>query len=243
MALLVRVPAGAIRYEVPAGGTAYRADFTILARIKDEKGEVVRKASQPYRLTGPASEVGAARAGDVLFFRSPDLPPGRYSVEYVVYDAVADRAGVGTMRVEVPPAAPNMLRVSDLFIVHRAEKADAQVAPENPLRLGDVLLYPNLGEPFVAGQNQSIPVFVSVLPSPSHGPLAARLAIARDRQTLAEVPLALEPPDETGRIAQVSRISIATLPPGAYAVVVSVSDGASTQFRSVKFEVVAAPGH
>jgi hypothetical protein len=143
--------------------------------------------------------------------------------------------------MEVPPAAPNMLRVSDLFIVHRAEKADAQAAPDHPLRLGDVLLYPNLGEPFVAGRDQAIPVFLSVLPPPNHGPLTARLAIARDRQTLAEVPLALEAPDQTGRIAQVSRISIATLPPGAYAVVVSVSDGASTQFRSVKFEVIAAP--
>jgi hypothetical protein len=232
------VPGGSVRYEVPPGGTAYRADFTVLARIRDQQGEVVRKASQPYRLIGEAADVEAARAGDVVFFRSPDLPPGRYTLEYVVYDALADRAGVGTLPLDVPPAAPAALRVSDLVVVRRVEAADAQTPATNPLRLGDLLLYPNLGEPLVAGRDESLAIFVGVLPSAAHPQVTAKLSIARARQTLAEAPLALDPPDASGRIAQVSRISIGTLPPGDYAVVVSINDGASTQFRSAKFQVV-----
>lgn len=243
IALVVRVPAGTLTYEVAPGGSSYRADFTILARIRDAKGEIVRKASQPYRLSGPASAVEAARSGDVVFFRSPDLPPGRYTVEYVVYDGIADRAGVGTALLDIPADAPDTLRVGDLFVVRRAEKVGtADQAASNPLTIGDLLLYPNVGEPFVSGRDTSIPIYVSITPAKARRSLTARLAIGRARQTLAEVPLVLGAPDPSGRIAQMSRISIGTLPPGEYAVVVTVNDGASTQIRSARFEIVAPSG-
>jgi VWFA-related protein len=70
-ALLVSAEARALTVET-AGGS-FRTDFTILARIKDGTGEVVRKASQPYRLNGPAAQADSVKQGDVLFFRQPDL--------------------------------------------------------------------------------------------------------------------------------------------------------------------------
>ena len=239
VALVVRVPAGAIRYDVAPGAASYRADFTILTRIKDAGGEVVRKASQPYRLTGPAGEVEAARSGDVVFFRSPDLPPGRYTVEYVVYDAIADRAGTGALPLDVPAAAPGTLRVSDLFVVRRADKVGGEDGVANPLRVGDLLLYPNVGQPFVSGRDASIPIYVAITPSAAHPRVTARLSIGRDRRTIAEIPLPLGPPDASGRIPLLSRVTIDQLPPGEYAVVVTVDDGASTQIRSARFELIA----
>jgi VWFA-related protein len=239
VALVVRVPAGAVRYDVPEGGTSYRTDFSILARIKDASGEAVRKASQPYRLSGPAAAMHAAEGGDIVFFRTPDLPPGRYTVEYVVYDALADRAGGGVVPLDIAPSGDG-LRVGDLVVVRTAEKAgDPETAAGNPLRVGDLLLYPNVGEPFVSGRDTSIPVYLLVSPSKQHPRVSARLAVGRSRQTLAETPLALGEPDPAGRISLVSRVQVGALPPGEYALVVTVTDGASTQIRSSRIEVVA----
>jgi VWFA-related protein len=74
----------------------FRAEFTILARIRNAAGEIVRKASQPYRLSGPVAQLAQTQQGEVLFFRQPTLTPGTYSLDVAVHDALAGRAGVHT---------------------------------------------------------------------------------------------------------------------------------------------------
>ena len=73
VALYVKVPGSGVAYFVDDNQTAWQTHFTILARIVDEKGETVRKGSQPYRLTGPAKDVHVARQGDILFYRQPTV--------------------------------------------------------------------------------------------------------------------------------------------------------------------------
>ena len=48
VALFVKVPGSGVAYFVDDNQTAWQTHFTILARIVDEKGETVRKGSQPY---------------------------------------------------------------------------------------------------------------------------------------------------------------------------------------------------
>ena len=62
----------------------------------------MRKGSQPYRLTGPAADRERTQKGEILFYRQPELPPGRYTVEGVVHDALGPRAGVVRMPLDVP---------------------------------------------------------------------------------------------------------------------------------------------
>ncbi len=103
--------------ETPDG---FRTDFLLMARVKHASGEIVRKGSQPYRLTGPAADRDRTQKGEVLFYRQPELPPGRYTVEGVVHDALASRAGVARLPLEVP--ADTGVRVSSLVIVSRTER-------------------------------------------------------------------------------------------------------------------------
>ena len=74
-----------------------------MARVKDDDGRDRAEGSQPYRLTGPAADRERTQKGEVLFYRQPELPPGRYTVEGVVHDALGPRAGVARMPLEVPP--------------------------------------------------------------------------------------------------------------------------------------------
>ena len=40
--------------------------------------------SQQYLLTGEAKDLEAAKRGEILFYREPDLPPGVYTMETIV---------------------------------------------------------------------------------------------------------------------------------------------------------------
>ncbi len=145
VAILLSTTGRALTFEPTS--TGYRTDFTLLARVRDAHGEVVRKASRPYRLTGAAADRDRAQAGDVLFYRQPTLPPGTYTLDVVADDAIAKKGGVSHVAVTVPPSAAGP-RVSDLVIVGRTEKlAPGELADDNVLAVGGMQLYPNLGEP------------------------------------------------------------------------------------------------
>jgi hypothetical protein len=61
--LFVKVPGSGVAYFVDDAQTTYQTHFTILARVVDDKGEVIRKGSQPYRFSGePRTSTSRARA-------------------------------------------------------------------------------------------------------------------------------------------------------------------------------------
>ena len=129
IAVLVSTPIAAV---ATSTGDRYDADFTILARIRDASGAVVRTTSEPYRLSGPRAD-GAAPPGRVLFFRHPLLAPGHYGVEVAVADAAGTKAGVARAMLDVPAPTAAGVVVSDLVIIEGAAPAAATTDPGNPL--------------------------------------------------------------------------------------------------------------
>ena len=121
VALYVKAPGSGVAYFVDDKQTAWQTHFTILARIVDDKGETVRKGSQPYRLTGPAKDVHVARQGDILFYRQPTVDPGRYTIDYALYDELSGQAGTGTLPLAVEKREASALAMSDVVLVDHAE--------------------------------------------------------------------------------------------------------------------------
>lgn len=238
LALLVETDASALTFAQDAQAQTWRTDFTLLARIKDANGEVVRKASQPYRLSGPAAQLEATKRGDVLFFRQPELPPGTYTLESVVHDALTQKAGVTSSSFTVPEVTPGTLVASSLLIVRRTEKVPASDrGADNPLYLGDLLLYPNLGEPLRKSADKTLPFFMTIDPAPGSAPTAT-LEIVQKGQPLAQLPMELSKPDTAGRISQQGQLPLASFPAGAYVLRVTVSQGAQKEVREAPFTVV-----
>ena len=62
----------------------------------------MRKVSQHYEVKGPIAEIERAKQGEVLFYREPELPPGVYTMETVVYDAPSGKSSVRFATIEVP---------------------------------------------------------------------------------------------------------------------------------------------
>jgi len=236
VAVLVSANAGALTFRRDDKTQTYRTDFTILARILDSRGLAVRKSSQPYRLAGPLKQIDQAQRGDVLFFRQPSMEPGSYTLEVAVHDALAGKTGVQRTTFTVPSASDGALNVSDLVVVHHAERVPAnERQPNNPLYFGDVVIYPNMGEPLVKARDKAVTFYVvvpGVLGTPS-----ATLEVLGGAEVVARSPVALPQPDPSGRIAHVAQVPLDALPPGRYTIRLTVSQGNQKEVRETAFVI------
>ncbi len=236
--ILVEVPPGVVTYGTTAEKT-YRTDFSIVALIKDESQRVVKKLSNQYVLTGPVEKIEAAKAGGILFYRMTELPPGHYAIITAAYDAISGTASTSTGVLEVPRVDETRLRVSSLTILKRAEKLTEQnQKTNNPFRYGEVLVYPNLGEPLKKSTDKQLTFYLTayVAQGTKNSP-KLMLELRQREQSLGKAALDLPAPDVTGRIQFASALPIDQLQPGNYELKATVSDGTSSISRSEHFAV------
>jgi hypothetical protein len=223
--VLVSVPASAVSFTTTEDRASYRAEFTVLVRIRTQTDEVVDKMSQNYVLTGPIDKLDGAKQGHVLFYRERELAAGLYKMEAIVHDSLADKASVRFATIERPALDPKALRASNLVIVASAERVAERDRPAgSPFLIGDLLLYPNLGEPLRKSTTSEIAFFVTIYPVKGAKP-QANVELMQNGTSLARLPLPLGDPDGSGRIQHVSRLPASALSPGTYDLRVVVTQG------------------
>ena len=236
--VLVSVPASAMTFVPSDDRTSYRAEFTILVRFRNASNQVIDKMSQSYVLTGPIERLESVKQGNVLFYRERELKPGLYTLEAIVHDAISDRASVRLATVEERPVDAATLRVSDLVLISSAERiAKADQRAGSPFLVGDMLLYPNLGEELRKSAAPELGFFFTAYPGKGSQPQAT-LEVLQNGARLASLPLTLGAPDSFGRIQHVSRLPIGALAAGTYDLRVVLSDGRQQVSRSTTFRIV-----
>lgn len=234
--IVVRVATRELSFESdPARGT-YHAQAAVVARIRNTSGVPVLTVSQQYVLTGTDTELEAARKGEILFYRQAELPPGAYTLEAIVYDAVAERGSARLSTIAVPPLESNRLAASSLVLVRRAEPVpQAERAQNLPFYYGDALLYPSTGEPFRRSADGAVLFYFAIYPLPAFEP-EARLELLRHGRVLATTPLALvRAAGPNGRLQHVGRLPIADLPAGTYELRLSITQGGNELQRTASF--------
>ncbi|HST51723.1 MAG TPA: VWA domain-containing protein [Pyrinomonadaceae bacterium] len=238
--VVVEVPAGSVSFNVDAEKKTYYTDFAVVALVKDESQRVVRKLSNRYLLSGPLDRLDAAKRGAILFYREAELPPGRYTVAAAVYDALTARSGVATgAPVVVPRDDASVPRLASVVIIDRAERTNASgKQSDTPFRFGEMLVYPNLGQPLRKSSTKELALMLTVYAA--RGEKAApklTLEIAQGGRTLGKGALELPAPDADGRIQYASTIPTEKLQPGDYQLVVTVSDSHGTSTRVEHFTI------
>ncbi len=238
--VVVEVPGGSINFSVDAEKKTYQTDFSVVALVKDESQRVVSKLSNQYKLSGPLDQLEAARRGGFLFYREAELGPGRYTVAAAAYDATTGRAGVTTAIVSVPaPSVPGP-RLASVVLVKRAERLSAADQQQNasPFRFGELLLYPNLGEPVRKSAAKELVLLLTVYPSAgSQAPPRLTVEIAQGPRSLGKFPVELPAPDATGRIQHASTIPLEKLQPGDYDLRLTAADAAGQATRTERFTI------
>ncbi len=232
--VVVHVSTRGFRFVVDPNRSTYSAQASIVVRIRDEKGHEVQRLSQQYLLSGDAKDVEAARRGDIFFYREADLLPSVYTMETVVYDALAHDGSARVATLTVPPVKPSGIGMSSLVLVSRVEESKEERPDDKarPLYVGNMLLYPNLGEAIQKSANAELPFYVTLYGNVHDAEATAELL--RNGLAIAETPLQL-PPAAGSRVQEVGRMPIGALPAGTYELRIRVSADGQKVARSAFF--------
>lgn len=236
-AVLAEVRGGDLATRSDAKTGEFSQDFTIVAIVRDDKGKVIRKLSEYYPLKGPVAQLETANQSRILFYKETELPPGRLTIEVVVFDNRKGTASVRTLALPVPPPAEGRLRAGSLMLVARAEAAAATTdGGEGLLVSQGVQLYPNLGEPLPTGTANAA-FFLRALPAPGRAGVRATLDILRGERVLSSANLGQVPADAKGRVDLLSRVPVAKLGAGSYDVRLTLRDGQDVEVRSTRLTI------
>ena len=216
-------------------GKMYAASATILARFVGPDGKEITRRSQKYQFTGEMAKREESLNRMVIFFRTPELPAGRQTLEAAVYDEMGERSTVLRIPIDVPAAAPVL--IGDLFVVSHTERVEAgqpQFA-DHPLVWQGALLYPSFGEPIRKSVAREL---TFALPMVAAGGASAVLELRQGSKALASLPLPAEAPGSDGRLTIVGRLPLEHVPPGAYELALKVTAGQATATRSAGFTIL-----
>jgi VWFA-related protein len=219
-----------------SNGTNYNTDFSIVALVRDESDRIVQKLSQHYGLTGNVNDLEAAKKGDVLFYREAQLPPGKYRVQLVAYDAASGAVNVSTTPLEISSIDPNKPRLSSVAVLKRAERlTSSEQQRDQPLHFGELLVYPNLGERISAKQLAYF--FTAWPPKSATKSMQMTLEILQNNRPLGKTSGDLPAADERGQIKYAGSFAIDKFQAGEYELRVTVSDGQSSVTRATNFVI------
>jgi VWFA-related protein len=237
--ILIEAPASAFTYAPDNEKKFYNCDFSILALVKNDSGQVVEKLSQHYQLSGPADKADAAKSGEILFYREANLPPGRYTIEAVAYDASSGKSSVRKTNLEIPGLDKTKLRLSSLTLLKRADRLSADEQKKNhPLHFGEIVVYPNLGEPLRKSVAKQLAFFFTAWPAQgSTEKLKLTIEVIQNGHSLGQIPAELPAADDQGRVKYASALPLDNFQPGSYELKVTVKDGQSSLSRAAQFNL------
>lgn len=237
--VLVRVATDGFRFIVDEERSTYSGQVTVLVRVRDGEGREVEKLSQQYLLTGESRDLEAARRGEILFYREPDLGPGVYTIESIVFDAMAQHGSVRVATLTVPAAQTSSLGMSSLVLIDRVEEVSDPPKPGThgtpPLYVGRTLLYPNLGQPIRRTAASELPFYFTLYGNTQNAAVSAQLL--HNGRVIADAPVQL-PPSAAQRMQHVGRLPIGALPAATYELRIRVSDGRQELSRAAFFTIV-----
>jgi VWFA-related protein len=236
--ILAEVPLSAFSF-ASSDNKSYNADFSLVALIRDQTDQVVQKLSQHYPLTGPLDQLNGAKKGDVLFYRETQLLPGKYKVQLIAYDGSTGKVGLKETAVEILKVDETTLRLSSLAVLRRAERLTPEEQKgDQPFHFGELLVYPNLGEPILKSLAKQLAFFFTAWPAKgSTTPLQLTLEILQNNRSLGKSSAQLPAPDKLGQIKYASSFPLDKFQPGVYELKITVGDSVNSVSRSTNFIV------
>jgi len=134
----------------------------------------------------------------------------------------------------VPSVEPSGIGMSSLVLVNRAETSRDQPPADKtrPLYVGNMLLYPNLGEAIQKSTDLELPFYFTLYGNVHDAKATAQLL--RNGLAIAETPLQL-PASTDSHVQELARMPIGALPSGTYELRIRVSADGQEVARSAFF--------
>ncbi|MFN7930577.1 MAG: hypothetical protein U0Y68_22175 [Blastocatellia bacterium] len=237
--LLLAVPLAEIAFKTDKAKKQYSTHFSVLALVKNDKGEVVTRVSQDYPLQGKLERLESLKKGNFDFTKAFALAPGQYQLQTVVHDFEADKTSVQSRRLIVPAPQPN-LAISSLTLVRHLEAAGVnKPSDDKPLLTPQGRIVPNLGEPVQAAKEKTLGFYL-VAYTKAKDKTTLTLEFLQDGAVVAQTVLDLPAPDEQGRIAHLFSLAAESFSSGEYQARAIVRQGSAEVSDSTTFSLINA---
>src|SRR6201988_5223296 len=229
----------AFKFSPSSDNKNYSTDFSIVALVRDESEQIVQKLSQHYALNGPIQNMESAKKGNVLFYREAQLSPGKYRIQVISHDASTGNVSISTTPLEISGSDENKPRLSSVAVLKRAERlTPEEQRRDQPLRFGELLVYPNLGERIDRNTTKQLAYFFTAWPGKgATKPMKMTLEILQNNRQVGTTSGDLPPADERGQIKYAGSFAIDEFQPGVFELKITVSDGQNKISRSTSFAI------
>src|SRR6185369_2576700 len=111
---------------------------------------------------------------------------GKYHIQTIAYDASTGAVNVGNTPLEIATVDDSKPRLSSVAVLKRAERLTPEEQKrDQPLRFGELLVYPNLGERIDRSTAKQLAYFFTAWPAKgATKPLQMKLEILQNNQSL-----------------------------------------------------------
>jgi hypothetical protein len=230
-----------LQFSQDTATNTYSARVSVMAVIRNDKGEIVRKYSRDLPLKGPWETAEKVKLGNFIYKESFILAPGRYTFESAVLDREANKAGARKAALVVPTRS-GALAISNLTLVRAYQPKAPNLDPNEPFQFQGGRITPTLNPTVVANKGAMLSMFFVVYPDPA---IADKpqviMEYIRDGQVTGRGAIDLPAPDAaTGRIPYVMSSPAENMPPGNYEVRAIVKQGAAATEERAFFTIEAA---
>lgn len=226
-ALVIEVPLRSLEFAEDKVKNTYSAHVSVVALIKNSKGEVLKRFGKDLPLQGPLDKLGAVRQANFSYKENFSLAPGRYTVETAVLDQEAVK--VGAKRVSfVVASRPSGVGISSLSVVRRFEPNAKDMDADEPFQLQGGRITPSLAATVPGVKGSMLSIFFVVFPDPKIAEKPqATVEYLLDGKSVGRGAVDLPAADAKGRIAYVMSSPADAMKPGTYEVHAVVKQGAT----------------
>lgn len=209
----------------------YRLHVSVLALVKDSKGQVVHKLSRDYPMAVPDDKLEATKAFTLNATLPFQIAPGHYTVETAVVDFEGRRASTGTLQIDNPERQG--VGISSLVLVSRADPVNGKPDTSDPMEFQGKRMVPWMASSLKA-TDQPYVYFVVYPEKANTEKPQLEVEFLVGGESVAKQAADLPAPDDSGAIPMVVS---APMKAGDCELRVKTTQGNASATQSVKYTV------
>ena len=223
--VLMEVPLHELQPRTDPAKKTLDVHCSLLALVKDAKGEVVEKLSRDRSFVVTPEQL---KMGNFLDKMTVTLPAGAYTLESAVMDRESGKTGTNRSEFTVA-ASSRSVAISSLTPMRSYTPNAKQLDPNDPFQFQGGIVTPTLDTTVKKDANAVLRLFFTVYQDSTIAVKpAVEIEFLQSGKSLTKVPMELPAADAQGRIPYLMTVPAASIPPGSYDVRAVARQGNST---------------